>query len=153
MVTKERTYILTIASVGRKSKKPLKTVSQHRLVFSSIAVSIIIEKMVKYTKYTNFFQFYLREHSKPTTRNFHFAGTMGYMVWLGYCLITAQFMQIPWCLLIGYGPAWVSHFFIEKNKPATFTYPIWSFIADHHMLALALIGGLDDALNSAGVKD
>ena len=32
-----------------------------------------------------------------------------------------------------YGLAWTSHFFIEHNKPATFKYPIFSFIGDHKM--------------------
>ncbi|WVQ93518.1 hypothetical protein IAU59_000592 [Kwoniella sp. CBS 9459] len=32
-----------------------------------------------------------------------------------------------------YAFAWISHFFVEKNRPATFTYPVWSLRGDLKM--------------------
>ena len=87
----------------------------------------------RYTNYNDFFPFYLREHRKQSTRVFHYFGTIAYQVLFWTLIATQNFLFIPLILLAGYGPAWVSHFFIEKNKPATFKYPFYSFIGDYKM--------------------
>ncbi|MEK9707827.1 MAG: DUF962 domain-containing protein, partial [Alphaproteobacteria bacterium] len=60
-----------------------------------------------------------------------------------------------WLLLIaavaGYGPAWIGHGFVEKNRPATFTHPVWSFLSDFRMLYLWITGQLAPELSGAGV--
>ena len=71
----------------------------------------------RYTNYNDFFPFYLREHRKQSTRVFHYFGTIAYQVLFWTLIATQNFLFIPLILLAGYGPAWVSHFFIEKNKP------------------------------------
>lgn len=92
--------------------------------------------------YAEFWPYYLREHSKPLTRAFHFVGTN-----LSVLVLLAAIVRLDWRLFIGalvcgYGPAWVSHFFIEKNRPATFKYPGWSLISDFRMWALMWTGKL-----------
>jgi hypothetical protein len=90
--------------------------------------------------FDEFWPFYVREHSLRSTRIMHFVGTtLGMLV-----LIGAVAAQQWWFLLAapvcGYGFAWVSHFGIEKNKPASFKYPLWSFCADMKLWALMLTG-------------
>lgn len=108
--------------------------------------------MQKLQTYREFFPFYLNEHSQALTRKFHYVGTSLAMLCFAAFVITFN----PWFLLAGlvgaYGLAWYSHFNIEHNKPATFTYPLWSFIADHHMLFLAVTRRLQPALTDAQAK-
>lgn len=93
-----------------------------------------------------FWPFYLGEHSLPTTRWFHFAGTTIalFNIVCAVLLLAPQYLLAA--LLSGYAFAWVSHFFIEKNRPATFTYPLWSFIADWKMWAMMATGKLNAEL-------
>ena len=54
--------------------------------------------------------------------------------------MTFNFIFLLYSLLAGYGFAWVAHFFVEYNKPATFKYPLWSLIGDHKMYLEILQG-------------
>jgi hypothetical protein len=89
-----------------------------------------------------FWPYYLREHSKSSVRWLHWVGTNLAVATLVTGIVTLQ----PWYLLLallpGYGFAWVSHFFIEKNRPATFKYPAWSLLGDFKMWALMWTGKL-----------
>ena len=49
---------------------------------------------------------------------------------LGYALITQRWLALAFIPIVGYGFAWVGHFFFEKNRPATFQYPVWSLASD-----------------------
>ena len=90
--------------------------------------------------YDEFYQFYLTEHQNKTSRLLHFMGTFLFFVMLMYILYTAQY-SLLWILpVIGYGFAWVGHFFFEKNKPATFKYPLWSLISDFKLFFEILSG-------------
>lgn len=94
----------------------------------------------RYASFAEFYPFYLSEHANQTCRRLHFVGTS-----LGLaCLVTALVTLNAWWLLVGvlvgYAFAWVGHFVFEKNRPATFTYPLWSFMGDWVMWSEILRG-------------
>ena len=99
-----------------------------------------MENPERYTNYKDFFPFYLKEHSKKNTRILHYFGTFGYLTLLLSLIITQNYYFIPLILVAGYGPAWIGHFFIEKNKPATFYFPVYSFFGDWKMFTEILQG-------------
>jgi hypothetical protein len=92
------------------------------------------------TNYEEFWDFYVQEHSKPLTRVLHFAGTSLGLLLLAWFLWRGLWLYIPLCLVTGYAFAWFAHFAVEKNKPATFQYPLWSFISDYKMMWYMLTG-------------
>jgi hypothetical protein len=99
--------------------------------------------------YSEFWPFYLREHSRPATRWLHFVGTslgIGIGITAG---VLGKAALLPAALVASYGLAWVGHFGIEKNRPASFKYPLWSFISDFRMLGLMVAGQLGPHLERA----
>jgi hypothetical protein len=106
----------------------------------------------KITDYRDFWPYYLKEHSQVRTRAFHFLGT-GLAVFLLLAFIAfGKLWLLPLALVAGYGPAWAAHFFVEKNRPATFRYPLWSLYSDFRMAWDWLSGTLDEELSKAGVS-
>lgn len=103
------------------------------------------------TRYADFWPYYLREHARPETRRLHYAGTA-----LTFVALAAGIFASAWWLLAiplaGYGFAWSAHFGVEKNRPATFTYPLWSLASDYRMFFLWLAGRLGPHLQRAGVR-
>jgi hypothetical protein len=101
--------------------------------------------------YRDFWPYYLGEHSKPATRLCHIAGTFVASVLLVIGIPSANAGLIAAAVVAGYLPAWVAHFAIEGNRPATFRYPFWSLISDFRMVGLWLTGGLEAELTKGGV--
>ena len=96
--------------------------------------------MERIKKYSDFYAFYLTEHSNKISRILHFIGTLLFFVLLFYFIFTNQY-NYSWILpVIGYGFAWVGHFVFEKNKPATFKYPFWSLISDFKLFFEIVFG-------------
>lgn len=103
------------------------------------------------TRYADFWPYYLREHGKRETRALHYVGNALTLVALaaGIAWNAWWLLGIP---LAGYGFAWGAHFAVEKNRPATFTYPWWSLASDYRMFFLWLTGRLAPHLKAAGVR-
>ena len=80
--------------------------------------------------FEEFWPFYVKEHQKKATRILHFIGTTGAMACVAGGLLTKRRWLLAVAPVVGYGPAWVSHFFVEGNKPASFKHPLWSLRAD-----------------------
>lgn len=137
---------------------------------------------MRYQSFQEFWPYYVREHSVPSNRHVHFAGTSLFLVIVVACLVHAPttfgptllialslawagfsmearrnaapvlFLMVamcawatPWILLgpvVAYGAAWFGHFRIEHNRPATFTYPLWSLTGDFRMYGNMLRGRL-----------
>jgi hypothetical protein len=102
--------------------------------------------------YRSFWPIYLAAHRRRGTRTLHMVGTT-----LGSLLIVAGLVLLNgWLLLaapvVGYGFAWLSHGLIERNRPATFAHPLWSFLSDFRMLFLWLLGRLEGELRRAGIE-
>ena len=96
--------------------------------------------MTEFASFDEFLPYYVSQHSKPATRWFHFAGTH-----LGVASGIAGIVRrkprlIALAPVISYGLAWFSHFAIERNRPATFGHPLWSFRGDFKMLAMMYQG-------------
>lgn len=93
----------------------------------------------RFQTFAEFWPYYVREHSVPACRALHFVGST-----LALAALALAILHNPWWFaavpLIGYGFAWIGHFAIEKNRPATFQYPLWSLAADWKMWALMLTG-------------
>ena len=87
----------------------------------------------RYRTFEDFYPFYLTEHVNPVSRRLHVIGTSLVVI----CFILAMILAEPrWLIampVIGYGFAWVGHFFFEKNKPATFKYPAFSLMGDFRL--------------------
>ncbi|GBF51559.1 hypothetical protein LPTSP4_30970 [Leptospira ryugenii] len=94
----------------------------------------------KYTSLKEFFPFYLSEHSHPLNRALHFIGSSFALGFLLGFLSTHSLWNLLAALISGYFFAWIGHFLVEHNRPATFTYPFYSFISDWIMYAKMLTG-------------
>ena len=94
--------------------------------------------MKKYKSFKEFYPFYLSEHKHPICRGLHFIGTICVIMIIFFSFINIKILLFA--PLLGYSFAWVGHFFFEKNRPATFSYPLYSFIGDWVMFKDILIG-------------
>lgn len=105
----------------------------------------------RFSSFAEFYPYYLSEHAQPRCRALHYVGTT-----LTFVALIASIIVSLWWLfsvpLAGYGFAWAAHFFVEKNRPATFTYPLWSLIGDYKMYFSWLTGQLPQQLAKAGVS-
>ncbi|MGQ7957219.1 Mpo1-like protein [Pseudomonas sp. SP16.1] len=94
----------------------------------------------RYQSFAEFYPYYLQEHSNPTCRRLHYVGSLLVLAILAYALLSQQWLWLLAIPLVGYGFAWVGHFVFEKNRPATFQYPLYSLMGDWVMLKDAFTG-------------
>jgi hypothetical protein len=99
----------------------------------------VIEKTA-YRTFAEFYPFYLGEHANRTCRRLHFVGSAVAVLLLIAAVVTRSWGLVVAAFVQGYAFAWVGHFFFEHNKPATFKYPWFSFLADWRMWREMLAG-------------
>ncbi|MFN0122193.1 MAG: Mpo1-like protein [Blastocatellia bacterium] len=97
----------------------------------------------RFESFGDFWPFYVGEHRHPANRLLHFIGSTWALVCVLIFVATGRLWFLPLGLALGYGCAWIGHFFLEHNRPATFTYPAWSFMGDWKMWALTVTGRMD----------
>jgi hypothetical protein len=88
----------------------------------------------KFAAFSDFYPFYLSQHQHPVCRALHALGSSLILVLVPVILFTGNWILLLILPIVGYGFAWTGHFFFEKNKPATFAYPLYSFLGDWVML-------------------
>jgi len=99
--------------------------------------------------FAEFWPYYVAEHSRPATRVLHAVGTLAGTSLIIVFLLSGRWFLLPLALVPGYSLAWIAHFFIEHNRPASFKYPLWSFLADYKMVALMLTGRMTEEVKRA----
>lgn len=103
----------------------------------------------RFNSFSEFWPFYVSEHSRQGTRLLHLLGTVISLAVVAYFIVTGRWWMFPLALVPGYTAAWLAHFLIEKNRPATFEHPLWSFIGDYKMIAMMLTGQMQSELVKA----
>ncbi|RZG86032.1 DUF962 domain-containing protein [Acinetobacter sp. WCHAc060033] len=93
-------------------------------------------------KYSEFYRFYLTEHRSIMSRRLHAAGSSIGIYFFTKAIRQRKAKYFVYGLVSGYACAWVGHFVFEKNKPASFKQPLYSFISDWRMLSDILRGNL-----------
>lgn len=94
----------------------------------------------RFASFAEFYPFYLSEHADRTCRRLHFVGSTAALLCLAMLLATGNPAWLAAGLVAGYGFAWIGHFFFERNRPATFRYPFYSFAGDWAMYRDMLLG-------------
>ncbi|MGB1699411.1 MAG: Mpo1-like protein [Nannocystaceae bacterium] len=94
----------------------------------------------RYRSFAEFWPYYVSEHRVRACRALHYVGTTLALSNLVAAVVFRMPELLGAAVVSGYFFAWIGHFFIEKNRPATFTYPLWSLIADFKMFGLACAG-------------
>lgn len=96
--------------------------------------------MSRFADFREFYPFYLSEHRTRLCRRMHFIGSVGVIGVVVAVLLGASAWWLLLVPVVGYGCAWVGHFVFEKNRPATFRYPLYSLMGDWVMFAEMLAG-------------
>ena len=93
--------------------------------------------------FAEFWPQYVRAHSRQRTRLLHAIGSILAVVMLGVAFAVSLWFLIA-VPLVGYAFAWYAHFFVEKNRPASFGHPLYSILADYRMTFLMMAGRMNE---------
>ena len=110
-----------------------------------------IMKTDDFASFNEFWPCYLSEHTDPTARLLHVVGTALAMVFLVLLMLSGNLWFLAGAAVAGYGLAWTAHFFVERNRPATFRLPVWSLLGDFRMFALFCTGRLEYEFRRHGI--
>ncbi len=94
----------------------------------------------RYSSFREFYPFYLSEHANRACRRLHFVGTALVLGCVVAAIATGNLWWLVAAPIAGYGFAWIGHFFFEHNRPATFSYPLYSLAGDWVMFKDILVG-------------
>ncbi|WAH57447.1 DUF962 domain-containing protein [Pseudomonas silvicola] len=94
----------------------------------------------QFDRFSDFYPYYLAEHSNSTCRRLHFVGTSLVIALVAWIVGSGNWALLIALPIAGYGFAWAGHFFFEKNRPATFRYPLYSLAGDFVMYRDMLVG-------------
>lgn len=121
-------------------------------IFTLNAKNRLVFMEKKYKTLREFYPYYLTEHQDLACQILHFTGTTGFLFLLFYAPLTQTWWLLSLAPVCGYGFAWVGHFFFEKNRPATFTYPAFSLASDfimyYHIITFQLGKKMQEAKRS-----
>ena len=98
------------------------------------------EEEKKFKSFSEFYPYYLSEHVNPINRRLHFFGSLLIIIVVLFVIFTQTWIALILVPILGYGFAWIGHYFVEKNKPTTFTYPLYSLMGDWVMFKDILTG-------------
>lgn len=105
-------------------------------------IAVLTSSQMPIRDYHEFYRFYLTEHRHIMSRRLHVAGSSIGLYFFSKALRQRKAKYLAYGLLSGYACAWIGHFIFEKNKPASFKQPLYSFISDWRMFADVLRGNL-----------
>ena len=97
-------------------------------------------KEKEYQSFSEFYPYYLSEHGDKLNRRLHFTGLLLALLILAVSIVTKKWILLILMPVFGYGLAWFGHMYFEKNKPATFKYPLYSIMGDIVMFKDILTG-------------
>lgn len=97
----------------------------------------------RYQRFEDFWPYYVSEHANPLNRKLHFWGTNNLFFWIALALIRRSPKLLVFAVISSYAYAWIGHFLIEKNRPATLDYPILSALGDLQMYLKTWQGQMD----------
>ena len=103
-------------------------------------------------RYREFWPRYLGAHADRRTRALHYLGTAGAVACIAVAAIAGNWRWLVAAPFVGYGPAWLAHAAFERNRPETFSHPVWSLLSDFRMLGLFLAGRLGGELRRTGIE-
>ncbi len=98
----------------------------------------------EFRTFEEYWTFYVKEHQTKANRVLHFVGTTAAMACVAGGLLTKRRWLLAVAPVVGYGPAWIGHYFLEGNRPASFDHPLWALRADLVMWSKMVRFQMDD---------
>jgi hypothetical protein len=105
-------------------------------------LTLAVSQPMPIRDYHEFYRFYLTEHRNIMSRRLHVAGSSIGLYFFSKAIIQRKPKYFLYGLASGYACAWIGHFIFEKNKPASFKQPLYSFVSDWRMFADVLRGNI-----------